>query len=161
MSTLSYRAGTHYPLLLQAQPGSSFALLTGPGSYRSVATNDSAGALSYGPATEPIKAKKPASSSRPPNSTEAYWPPLSEWFTIPGAGLRCEIAMPRASRTKRVFLPSYSPELNLAERVFEEVRRRVEGLVYDSIEDKQAKVESCLRGLGADRERVKRLCEWK
>ena len=29
--------------------------------------------------------------------------------------------------TSRVFLPSYSPELNPAERVFEEVRSRVEG----------------------------------
>jgi transposase len=33
---------------------------------------------------------------------------------------------------KRVFLPSYSPELNPAERSFEKVRRRVEGQVYDS-----------------------------
>ncbi len=63
--------------------------------------------------------------------------------------------------TKRVFLPSYSPELNPAERVFEEVRRRVEGLVYDSIEDKQAEVESYLQELDADRERVKRLCGWE
>ena len=63
--------------------------------------------------------------------------------------------------TKRVFLPSYSPELNPAERIFEEVRRRVEGLVYDSIEDKQTKVESYLQELGADCERVKRLCGWE
>jgi transposase len=35
--------------------------------------------------------------------------------------------------TKWVFLPSYSPELNPAERIFEEVRRRVEGRVYDSL----------------------------
>src|SRR5215467_9218911 len=32
--------------------------------------------------------------------------------------------------TKRVFLPPYSPELNPVERVFEEIRRRVEGRVY-------------------------------
>ncbi len=63
--------------------------------------------------------------------------------------------------TKRVFLPSYSPELDPAERIFEEVRRRVEGRVYDSIEDKQAEVESYLRQLSVDRERVKRLCGWE
>ena len=64
--------------------------------------------------------------------------------------------------TKQVFLPSYnSPELNPAERIFEEVRRRVEGRVYDSIADKQAEVESYLRQLGTDRERVKRLCGWE
>jgi len=33
--------------------------------------------------------------------------------------------------TKRVFLPSYGPELDPAERIFEEVRRRVEGKVHD------------------------------
>ncbi len=67
----------------------------------------------------------------------------------------------RELSTKRVFLPSYSPELNPAERIFEEVRRRVEGRVYDSIEAKQAEVESYLRQLDADRERVKRLCGWE
>jgi transposase len=30
-------------------------------------------------------------------------------------------------------LPSYSPELNPAERIFEEVRRRVEGKIYESL----------------------------
>ena len=34
--------------------------------------------------------------------------------------------------TIRVFLPSYSPELNPAERIFEEVRRRVEGKLYST-----------------------------
>jgi hypothetical protein len=55
----------------------------------------------------------------------------------------------------------HSPELNPAERIFEEVRRLVEGQVYDSIADKQAEVESYLRQLGADPERVKRLCGWE
>ena len=35
-----------------------------------------------------------------------------------------------------VAQPAYSPELNPAERVFEEVRRWVEGRVYESIEEK-------------------------
>ncbi len=48
-----------------------------------------------------------------------------------------------------------------AERIFEEVRRRVEGRAYESIGAKQAEVESYLRELGADRERVKRLCGWE
>ena len=33
----------------------------------------------------------------------------------------------------RISLPAYSPELNPAERVFEEVRRRIEGKVYPSL----------------------------
>jgi DDE superfamily endonuclease len=62
--------------------------------------------------------------------------------------------------TARVFLPSYSPELNPAERVFEEVRRRVEGKVYESLRDKREEAEIYLKELAADPERVKSLCGW-
>ena len=62
--------------------------------------------------------------------------------------------------TARVFLPSYSPELNPAERIFEEVRRRVEGKVYESLHDKREEAESYLKELAADSERVKSLCGW-
>ena len=63
-------------------------------------------------------------------------------------------------RTTRVFLPSYSPELNPAERIFEEVRRQVEGKVYESLHDKREEAESYLKELAADPERVKSLCGW-
>jgi hypothetical protein len=46
-----------------------------------------------------------------------------------------------------VSLPAYSPELNSVERVFCEVRRYVEGVVYGSLEAKMAAVEGALRGL--------------
>ncbi len=62
--------------------------------------------------------------------------------------------------TARVFLPSYSPELNPAERVFEEVRSRVEGKLYESLHDKRREAESYLKELAADPERVKGLCGW-
>ena len=62
--------------------------------------------------------------------------------------------------TVRVFLPSYSPELNPAERIFEEVRRRVEGKVYESLCDKREEAEIYLKELAADPERVKSLCGW-
>ncbi len=62
--------------------------------------------------------------------------------------------------TTRVFLPSYSPELNPAERIFEEVRRRVEGKVYESLREKREEAESYLEELAVDHERVKRLCGW-
>ncbi len=63
--------------------------------------------------------------------------------------------------TSRVFLPSYSPELNPAERVFEEVRRRVEGKVYESLDAKKRGAEGYLKELRADPERVKSLCGWE
>ncbi len=63
--------------------------------------------------------------------------------------------------TKQLLLPPYSPELNPAERVFEEVRAHVEGEVYESLEAKQQAVEHLLQELEADPERVQRLCGWE
>jgi transposase len=62
--------------------------------------------------------------------------------------------------TTRVFLPSYSPELNPAERIFEEVRTRVEGKVYEDLEAKRREAESYLEELKGDPERVRSLCGW-
>ena len=66
----------------------------------------------------------------------------------------------RAVGLPLVALPPYSPELNPAERLFEEVRRRVEGAVYATLADKVAAVEAFLRELDADPARVRRLCGW-
>ncbi len=60
----------------------------------------------------------------------------------------------------RIFLPAYSPELNPAERVFEEVRRHVEGAVYPSLQAKRAAIDHLLRPLRADKPRLKRLIGW-
>ena len=58
------------------------------------------------------------------------------------------------------YLPPFSPELNPAERVFEEVRRWVEGVLYDSVSAKRAAVERYLCDLSSDPVRVKRLTGW-
>ena len=60
----------------------------------------------------------------------------------------------------RIGLPPYAPELNPAERVFEEIRRRVEGDTYATLAAKQAEAEGYLRELAADPERVTSLCGW-
>jgi hypothetical protein len=62
--------------------------------------------------------------------------------------------------TQRLFLPPYAPELNPVERVFEEIRRRVEGRVYPDLVAKQAVVEGYLQELAVDPPRVQRLCGW-
>lgn len=59
-----------------------------------------------------------------------------------------------------IGLPPYSPELNPAERVFEEVRRWVEGKAYSTIEDKVKAVDAFLTELEAKPERVQSLCRW-
>ena len=69
-------------------------------------------------------------------------------------------AVVRATALPLVALPPYSPELNPAERLFEEVRRRVEGEVYATLADKVDAVEAFLRELDADPARVRRLCGW-
>ena len=60
----------------------------------------------------------------------------------------------------RIFLPPYSPELNPAERIFEEVRREIEGFVYPTIQAKQHRIEQFLRRLRADKKRLTSLVSW-
>jgi transposase len=66
----------------------------------------------------------------------------------------------RALGVPLIELPPYSPELNPAERLFEEVRRRVEGRLYATLADKVAAVTAFLEELDADPQRVRRLCGW-
>ena len=56
--------------------------------------------------------------------------------------------------------PGYSPELNPVERVFEELRRLIEGEVYESLEAKVQAVEVELAKLDADPARVRSLTKW-
>ncbi len=56
--------------------------------------------------------------------------------------------------------PPAAPELQPAERVFEELRRVVEGEVYATLDEKVAAVERELQALAADPERVRRLAGW-
>lgn len=61
----------------------------------------------------------------------------------------------------RICLPSYSPELNPAERVFEELRRAIEGQVYPSLKAKQRAIEHHLRRLRADKTQLRQLIGWQ
>ncbi len=54
-----------------------------------------------------------------------------------------------------------APGLSPAERVFAELRRAVEGLVYTDIDQKVAAVEALLTDLAADPDRVRRLVGWR
>jgi hypothetical protein len=56
--------------------------------------------------------------------------------------------------------PAYAPELNPVERLIEELRRAVEGLVYAGLDEKVAAVDAELIRLDADPERVRRLVGW-
>lgn len=59
-----------------------------------------------------------------------------------------------------IHLPPYSPELNPAERLLEEIRRHTEGCVYATLADKVDAVNAFLDDLDADPARVRSLCGW-
>jgi hypothetical protein len=59
-----------------------------------------------------------------------------------------------------VFLPAYSPELTPVERVFCELRRCVEGVLYETIEAKMAAVEGALVALSGSSGSGARLVGW-
>lgn len=59
-----------------------------------------------------------------------------------------------------ITLPPYSPELNPAERVFRELRPKIEGRVYPSLQAKIAEVESILREWEADPASIRSLAGW-
>lgn len=56
--------------------------------------------------------------------------------------------------------PPASPELNPAERIFEELRRKIEGRNYEDIEQKKAAVEAELKALAANPDKVRSLAGW-
>lgn len=56
--------------------------------------------------------------------------------------------------------PAYAPELNPVERLIEELRRVVEGKLYDTLDAKVAAIEAELRQWDVDAERVRHLAGW-
>ena len=68
--------------------------------------------------------------------------------------------MVRSVGLATIIQPPYSPELNPAERVFQEVRRWVEGRTYGSIDEKMEAVDAYLGELESDPDRVRSLTAW-
>ena len=66
----------------------------------------------------------------------------------------------RAAGLALIEQPPYSPELNPAERVFEEIRRWTEGKAYGDIAEKVAAVDAFLSELEAEPQRVRSLTGW-
>ena len=60
----------------------------------------------------------------------------------------------------RIQQPPYSPELQPAERVFEYLRARIEGVVHGALDAKKEAVERELRTLASCPEKVRSLTYW-
>ncbi len=56
-----------------------------------------------------------------------------------------------------LFLPPYSPQLNPAERFFEELRKATANTIFTTIEEQEHAIDAALNALAADPERMKRL----
>ncbi len=83
----------------------------------------------------------------------------SGFSTLKGAGVHRSHSVAELPG-QRIIQPAYSPELNPAERVFQEIRRAIEGIVYPSLLDKRHAVDDFLTKLANDPQRIKRLCSW-
>ena len=61
-----------------------------------------------------------------------------------------------------LFLPPYSPELNPAERFFEEIRKAMANQIFKSIEEQEQAIETRLNELADDTHAMKQLLgyEW-
>ena len=61
-----------------------------------------------------------------------------------------------------LFLPPYSPELNPAERFFEELRKATANTIWKTIDEQETAIEKKLNALANDTEGMKRLTgyEW-
>lgn len=96
---------------------------------------------------------------------EAIAPVVAAWQA---AGLQALVwdgaPAHRARRVREVGMTLLTqpaaPELNPVERVFQELRRAVEGLVYATLAEKVAAVERELARLAADPHRLRRLTGW-
>jgi hypothetical protein len=63
-------------------------------------------------------------------------------------------------KVQRIEQPPYSPQLNPAERIFEFLRDKVEAKVYGTIEAKKAAVDTELKKLANDPQKVKKMAGW-
>ena len=97
---------------------------------------------------------------------EAIAPVVAAWQAAGLAALVWDGAPAHRARLVRevgmtlLTQPAAAPELNPVERVFQELRRAVEGLVYATLEEKMAAVERELTTLAADPPRLRRLTGW-
>jgi hypothetical protein len=97
---------------------------------------------------------------------EAIAPVVAAWQEAGIAALVWDGAPAHRARLVRevgvalVIQPAAAPELNPVERVFQELRRAVEGLVYATLAEKVAAVERELARLAADPARLRRLTGW-
>ena len=97
---------------------------------------------------------------------EAIAPVVAAWQAAGVAALVWDGAPAHRARVVRevglplITQPAAAPELNPVERVFQELRRAAEGLVYATLEEKVAAVERELAALAADPDRVQRLAGW-
>jgi transposase len=56
-----------------------------------------------------------------------------------------------------IFLPPYSPELNPAERFFEEIRKATANQIFENLEEQELVIEDAVKKISSDSDRMKKL----
>ncbi|MEJ7698717.1 MAG: IS630 family transposase [Pyrinomonadaceae bacterium] len=74
-----------------------------------------------------------------------------------GAAAHCSSRLKFGERLELERLPPYSPELNLVERFFKELRATLKNRVFDTYEQVEAAVIQAVKPYLKDKEKVKRL----
>ena len=57
-----------------------------------------------------------------------------------------------------IFLPPYSPELNPAERFFQEMRKVTANRIFENIEEQEKLIDEALTDWINNKEKIKKLC---
>lgn len=61
------------------------------------------------------------------------------------------------TRITSIFLPPYSPELNPAERFFEEIRKATANQLFPTLDDQEHTIEEAVKTLSLDEDKMKQL----
>ncbi len=80
---------------------------------------------------------------------------------LDGAGWHRESCLNIPASMRLVWLPAYSPELNPVEHIWDEVRANYFcNLVFASLDALEARLETALRNMELDQQRVKSIIAW-
>jgi transposase len=81
-------------------------------------------------------------------------------LVMDNAGTHHSTQFNRPSGIESCYLPAYSPELNPCERFFEELRRKLKGQVFETVDQVEAALTDCLNPYWQHPDSIRSLTLW-